>query len=304
MVARLPFLHRPLRPDEAGFLLVGQQWQPGGTSLYGSYWVDRPPLLVTIFRVASDLGGAVPLRLMGCLATVIVVLGCAYVARTVAGDRAAAWAAALAAAPAASVRSSAASRSTASCSPPRSSSAGIAAIVTAVHERREGRAALAAGLAGAATVAALLVKQNMADVGVFAAVVLLVGWRRGEVSGRRLRTSATSYAAGAVLAAGGDGRLDPAARDLPHGRLRRDVPVPDPGRATHGLLGHHHHATARMWTLLGSWVVSGGGVVMVAVAWALATRRLGGTVVWALVATVRLRRRVGRARRPTTGTTT
>ena len=78
--------------------------------------------------------------------------------------------------------------------------AGIAAMVTAVHERREGRAALAAGLAGAATVAALLVKQNMADVGVFAAVVLLVGWRRGEVSGRRLRTAATSYAAGAVLA--------------------------------------------------------------------------------------------------------
>ena len=67
------------QPDEAGFLLVGQQWQPGGTSLYGSYWVDRPPLLVTIFRVASDLGGAVPLRLMGCLATVlIVVLGCAH----------------------------------------------------------------------------------------------------------------------------------------------------------------------------------------------------------------------------------
>ena len=84
-VARLPFLHRALAPDEAGFLLVGQQWQPGGTSLYGSYWVDRPPLLVTLFRVASDLGGAVPLRLMGCLATVIVVLGCAHVARTVAG---------------------------------------------------------------------------------------------------------------------------------------------------------------------------------------------------------------------------
>src|SRR4029077_12089128 len=91
VAARLPFLHRPLRPDEAGFLLVGQQWQPGGTSLYGSYWVGRPPLLVTFFRVAADIGGAVPLRLMGCVATVIVVLGCAHVARTVAGHRAAAW---------------------------------------------------------------------------------------------------------------------------------------------------------------------------------------------------------------------
>src|SRR4051794_3376447 len=97
VVARLPFLHRPLRPDEAGFLLVGQQWQPGGTSLYGSYWGDRPPLLVTIFHFASDLPGPVPLRLMGCLATVLVVVGCAHVARTVAGHRAAAWSAALAA---------------------------------------------------------------------------------------------------------------------------------------------------------------------------------------------------------------
>src|SRR6188768_1191756 len=138
VAARIPFLRSALAPDEAGFLLVGQQWRPGGTSLYGSYWVDRPPLLVTLFRLASELGGEVPLRLMGCLATAIVVLGCAHVARTIAGHRAAAW---------------------------------------------------AAGLAGAATVAALLVKQNMADVGVFAAVVRLVGWRRGEVSGRRLRTA-------------------------------------------------------------------------------------------------------------------
>ena len=55
-------------------------------------------------------------------------------------------------------------------------------------------------LAGAATVAALLVKQNMADVGVFAAVLLLrrLAPRRGHrVAG--LRTAATSYGAGAVL---------------------------------------------------------------------------------------------------------
>src|SRR6187549_2677196 len=87
VVARLPFLRSALAPDEAGFLLVGQQWRPGGTSLYGSYWVDRPPLLVTLFRLASDLGGGVPLRLVGCLATAIVVLGCAHVARTIAGHR-------------------------------------------------------------------------------------------------------------------------------------------------------------------------------------------------------------------------
>ena len=62
-------------PDEAGFLSVGAQWQPGGTSLYGDYWVDRPPLLITIFRLAAELGGLVPLRLVGCLATLLAVLG-------------------------------------------------------------------------------------------------------------------------------------------------------------------------------------------------------------------------------------
>ncbi len=264
---------------------MGQQWQPGGTSLYGSYWVDRPPLLVTIFRVASDLGGAVPLRLMGCLVTVIVVLGCAYVARTVAGDRAASWAAALAAGLCVSPLMGGLEVNGELLAAPFVV-AGIAAMVTAVHERREGRAALAAGLAGAATVAALLVKQNMADVGVFAAVVLLVGWRRGEVSGRRLRTSATSYVAGAVLAL-----AVTAGWTLLHGTSLTGVfDAMYPFRIQAGRLmassGHHHHAMARMWTLLGSWVVSGGGVVMVAVAWALATRRLGGTVAWGLVATV------------------
>ena len=97
VVARLVRCERTVQEREAGFLLVGQQWRPGGTALYGSYWVDRPPLLVTLFRLASDLGGEVPLRLMGCLATAIVVLGCAHVARTIAGHRAAAWAAAMAA---------------------------------------------------------------------------------------------------------------------------------------------------------------------------------------------------------------
>src|SRR6478609_3539986 len=57
VVVRLPFLATDPRRDEAGFLLVGQQWNGAGSSLYGDYWVDRPPLLITIFRIASQLGG-------------------------------------------------------------------------------------------------------------------------------------------------------------------------------------------------------------------------------------------------------
>lgn len=72
-VALVPSVARPLSPDEGGFLLIASQWHQG-TSLYGHYWVDRPPLLLTVFDVASHLGGAVGLRLIGITAVVASVL--------------------------------------------------------------------------------------------------------------------------------------------------------------------------------------------------------------------------------------
>src|ERR1700712_488651 len=90
---RLPLLSHPPSPDESGFLLVGGQWHSGGNSLYGGYWVDRPPLLITLFRIAADAGGLVPLRLMGCVATVLTILGVATLARQIGGRQAGAWAA-------------------------------------------------------------------------------------------------------------------------------------------------------------------------------------------------------------------
>jgi hypothetical protein len=78
-VVRVPFVRAPLSPDEGGFLLVASQWTPG-TSLYGGYWVDRPPLLVSFFALADQLGRlgtgpTVALRVLGIgLAVVSVVL--------------------------------------------------------------------------------------------------------------------------------------------------------------------------------------------------------------------------------------
>jgi hypothetical protein len=63
-LAWAPFVDWPLSPDEGGLLLVASQWEPGH-SLYGHYWVDRPPLLLTLFDLATHLGGAIGLRLMG-----------------------------------------------------------------------------------------------------------------------------------------------------------------------------------------------------------------------------------------------
>lgn len=79
----LPFVNRPLSPDEGGFLVVASQWSEG-SSLYGDYWVDRPPLLIAIFEVADRLGGALPLRVIGTLAVVAAVVLAGLVGRAAA----------------------------------------------------------------------------------------------------------------------------------------------------------------------------------------------------------------------------
>ncbi len=86
VLVRLPYLTSPLTSDEAGFLMVGSQWSPG-TSLYGAYWVDRPPGLVAIFAVVSDLGGQVALRLVGAAAAALAVLAAAAIGRLLAPAR-------------------------------------------------------------------------------------------------------------------------------------------------------------------------------------------------------------------------
>src|SRR5688500_12087264 len=68
----LPFMWRSLSPDEGGLLMLAAQWEPG-SSLYGDYWVDRPPLLVGLFAVADGLGGPVALRAMGVVAVVATI---------------------------------------------------------------------------------------------------------------------------------------------------------------------------------------------------------------------------------------
>lgn len=80
---RLSALGAPLSADEGGFLVVARQWRPG-SSLYGDYWVDRPPLLLALFHVADALGGLPALRVMGCVAAGVTVLGVGLAVRRVA----------------------------------------------------------------------------------------------------------------------------------------------------------------------------------------------------------------------------
>ena len=96
-LVRLPLLDLPAWADEAGFLMVGGGWHlgdsPGDRTLYDTYWVDRPPVLITLFGLADQLGGLLPLRLLGAIAAAVTVAGVAWVAHTAAGTKAAGWAA-------------------------------------------------------------------------------------------------------------------------------------------------------------------------------------------------------------------
>ncbi|MGY2703850.1 hypothetical protein [Nocardioides sp. HB32] len=80
-LVRLPFITRPLTPDEGGYMLVASQWSPGN-SLYGAYFVDRPPLLIAIYGLANHLGSATGLRIIGLVAVVLAVALSARLAGT------------------------------------------------------------------------------------------------------------------------------------------------------------------------------------------------------------------------------
>ena len=88
---RLPGLTRPIRADEAGFTLVGQAWDPRPDSVYGSYFVDRPPLLIELYRASDALAGPLFIRFVGALACALLVVTAANVARLVATEAAARW---------------------------------------------------------------------------------------------------------------------------------------------------------------------------------------------------------------------
>ena len=79
--AWIPFLRFPLGSDESGFLLLARHWHHG-TSLYGNYWVDRPPLLLWLFALAGHLSAATPVA-GGIAAPGVKVLGAGATAASV-----------------------------------------------------------------------------------------------------------------------------------------------------------------------------------------------------------------------------
>lgn len=203
--ARLPGALWPIRPDEAGFTMVARVWDPGPESVYGPYWVDRPPLLLAVVRLSDELGGPLFVRILGAVGCALLVLAAAGVARE--GARLV---------DATAARERVAVRLTAVGTTALTSNAMID-LVAAKGEllslpflvgsfwlslrglrTRSTWCAFAAGLAGAV---ALGLKQNMAGGLVFAGVLLLMELARRRLPPRRFARLALAGLAGAAVPA-------------------------------------------------------------------------------------------------------
>ncbi len=198
--SRIPSLFAPVSPDEGGFLMVGSQWTRG-TSLYGNYWVDRPPLLIAIHALAVDLGGALALRLIGMVAVAASALLAWALGRAAVAGRGLRHSTLVSVAPAIVV---AIFMSTPLFGATRvdgellSAPFVLAGIVALLQAFRAHRARTITGWAfasGAAAVAAALVKQNAVDVAFFAAAMAVLGLRHTP---RRTTTMLAPFAAGAI----------------------------------------------------------------------------------------------------------
>lgn len=277
MALRLPFLGAPAGNDEAGFLIVARSWG-AGSSLYGDYWVDRPPLLLWIFDLAGDL---TTLRVLGCLAAAATVTAVGAAAAVAGGRRAAPWAAL----PAAVL-----------CASPwlgtvRVNGEIIAApfvaasiLCTLLALRRPDRTMAWGVAAGALATSAFAVKQSTVDPFVFAlvAAAVLVVCQPAE------RRRAALLVAGGVL-----GALATAAV-LVASAMLRGTEVVDLFRAVvvfrfdaGQVIGSSASGAtdARLAALVGTWAVSGLALLSVG-AVALAVRQRRDPVVVATATTV------------------
>ncbi|MGB0101157.1 MAG: hypothetical protein WBP61_12835 [Nocardioides sp.] len=171
----LPFAGRSLSPDEGGLLIVGSQWAEG-SSLYGDYFVDRPPLLIAVFSVADAAGGTPwVLRAIGVLAVMTTVLLAGLVGR-IAAD--APVLPALTAALLVSTPLLGATVVNGELLGLPFLLGGCAAVLAAARSESWWRWALLAGVLGAC---GALVKQSLLDVFVLAFVLLLTRRRYGAL---------------------------------------------------------------------------------------------------------------------------
>jgi hypothetical protein len=190
LVLRAPYLSSALGLDEGGVAFIARNWPSGHGSLYGSYWLDRPPLLVALYKLAV-LGGEAGVRVLGALAALALVTAITLLAREVAGQRAGLIGGLLAALLTGSFAIGAVYTPGELLAAVPSTLSVLCLVVA--HRRRVARFAFAAGLLAAA---ALLIKQSFLDAGLAGLAFVVAS---GVVDrGVRVRWPLV-YAAGAAI---------------------------------------------------------------------------------------------------------
>lgn len=171
VVLRLPFINVPLGTDEGGDSFVARAWGVTEGSMYGGSWLDRPPLLVLIYKVGV-LGGDLGVRMLGMVAALLLLTATMVIAHRIAGPRAARITGVLTAVMTSSVVLGAVfTGNELLASVPATYS--ILALVWAKDAERPARWLFAAG---ALATCALLIKQSFGEVLVAGVVYLLVSW--------------------------------------------------------------------------------------------------------------------------------
>ncbi|MQW76009.1 hypothetical protein GHK92_08990 [Nocardioides sp. dk4132] len=191
---RLSGLTRPIRPDEAGFTLVARSWSPQPDSVYGHYFVDRPPLLISVFKLSDAIGGPTFIRVLGALACAALVLLAARTAQVIAGDTPARWTAICVAALTSSTLINLVAVKGELLGLPFI----MAACLLAISALRGGSVPLAV-LAGLSASVAVGFKQNLLGGLVFAGTLLLVALITRRVDGRTFLRLAAAGLAGAAV---------------------------------------------------------------------------------------------------------
>ncbi len=200
MFLRFPGMMWPIRPDEAGFTLVARSWHPEPDSLYGTYWVDRPPPLIALIKLSDWIGGPLFIRVVAALGCALLVVAAARTAYLVAGHRAARWTAVgTAAVTANTMIDSVAAKGEILGIPLVVTSFWFALEALRLLDSRPRSALLLAAGAGLLGMTAVGLKQNMATGLAFGGVVLLVSALRRVISWSAFARLAAAALAGAAV---------------------------------------------------------------------------------------------------------
>ena len=198
---RLPFFSRQEYPDEGGLLLVASQWSNSGPGLYGHLFVDRPPGLLLVFRLAALTGDFISLRALGLLLVVATVVLAGHAGRLLAGRRGALAASLTAAALLSNPMLGGHEVNAEVVGLPLVMAAVLIGLIAVRRSRHDRVLLVGAGLAAGA---APWVKQNLLDGLVFLAALLIAdGWarRRGRwPTSSRLALVAIGAAVPALMA--------------------------------------------------------------------------------------------------------